>query len=40
MSSVFWPAVIWKKSPEKQGFTTQTDAMMEALFLKRLYNVS
>jgi hypothetical protein len=40
MSSVFWPAVAGKKSLEKQGVTTQTDARMEALFLKRLYNVS
>ena len=40
MSSVFWQADVWKKSSEKQGFTTQTDAMMEALFLKRLYNIS
>jgi hypothetical protein len=40
MSSVFWPVVVWKKSPEKQGITTQTDVMMEVLFLKRLYNVS
>jgi hypothetical protein len=40
MSSVFWPAVAGKKSMEKQEITTQTNAMMEALFLKRLYNVS